>query len=334
MVPSPRFTTSASEAAAALLAGNLVALPTETVYGLGGLAHLPAAIERIFQVKNRPTDHPLIVHIAGVEAITDWAQEVPRSALDLADAFWPGPLTLVVPRAPSVSDAITGGQPTVALRAPAHPLFQDVLAELTDPAQPAPGIAAPSANRFGQVSPTTAEHVEAGLGPYLSPSDLILDGGACTIGVESTIVLCGDDHVRIARSGGITAEQLAGVVPVLTAQPQSAAPRVPGSLDAHYAPSAQVAMVTTATELSAFRERNLLNSDIGVIALARDVDFAAPNWLRLATPQTSDEYAHELYSALRTADKLGLTHVVALAPPDEGIGTAIRDRLRRASQSD
>ncbi len=333
MEPSPRFTTSPTEAAAALLAGNLVALPTETVYGLGGLAHLPAAIQRIFQVKNRPTNHPVIVHIAGLAAITHWARDVSDAALILAETFWPGPLTLVLPKTDSVSDAITGGQPTVALRAPAHPLFQDVLAELTSPAHPAPGIAAPSANRFGQVSPTTAAHVEAGLGAYLGPSDLILDGGPCSVGVESTIVICSVDGVRIARSGGVTAEQLAAVVPVLTAASADSVPQVPGSLETHYAPAAQVAMVTTAAELSAFRERNLLNNDIGVIALAKDVDFAAPNWLRLATPKDPEQYAHELYGALRAADTLGLTHVVALAPPDDGIGTAIRDRLRRASQS-
>ncbi|MFA7266024.1 MAG: L-threonylcarbamoyladenylate synthase [Candidatus Nanopelagicales bacterium] len=327
----PRFTASPAFAAAALDADALVALPTETVYGLGGLASSPDAIARIFATKGRPATHPVIVHVRDSKAIDSWAQNVPQTARHLADAFWPGPLTIVVPRADHVSDAITGGQPTVALRAPDHPLFAAVLAELTTTTRPAPGIAAPSANRFGRVSPTSALHVKAELDPYLGPDDLILDGGECTVGVESTIVICRPRDVVVARSGGITDAQLREVVPVADAVESKSVPRVPGSLASHYAPRARVTLVTSAAELSAVREDLALNADVGVICLSTDSPAAPPHWIRLATPTSSEQYARELYAALRRGDELGLTRVIALAPPDAGIGEAVRDRLQRAS---
>lgn len=330
MAPLPRFTTSPTEAAAALLADNLVALPTETVYGLGGFARSATAVERIFSTKGRPANHPVIVHVANADAMAHWAQDVPESSLILANAMWPGPLTLVVPRADWVSDAITGGQPTIALRAPRHPLFQQVLAALESQSEFPPGIAAPSANRFGRVSPTTAEHVAADIGQLLEPTDLILDGGPCTVGVESTIAICTDRGVRVARSGGISADQLAELVPVLDADDQPLQ-RVPGALASHYAPSAAVTVVRTAAEFQREYRRHLLGADVGVIGLPEDVAACPASWFRLASPATVDDYARELYSALRLADEQGLTQVIALAPPNVGIGVAILDRLTRAS---
>ncbi|MFZ1855025.1 MAG: L-threonylcarbamoyladenylate synthase, partial [Candidatus Nanopelagicales bacterium] len=194
----PLVTQDPQVAAAALASEHLAALPTETVYGLGGLANSPTAVAAIFRAKGRPADHPVIVHVGGPDEIDRWARDVPVTARELAQAFWPGPLTLVVPRAAMVSDAITGGQQTVALRAPDHPLFQAVIAELTRTLGSGVGIAAPSANRFGQVSPTTAAAVRDGLRGQLSAADVILDGGPCAVGVESTIVLCGPRTVTIA----------------------------------------------------------------------------------------------------------------------------------------
>ncbi len=327
----PRFTKDPADAAAALRAEALVALPTETVYGLGGLASSPTAVARIFQVKRRPTTHPVIVHIADDSAIEHWARDIPPTARLLAEAFWPGPLTIVVPRAPHVSEALTGGQSTVALRAPSHPLFRAVLAKLTTSELPAPGIAAPSANRFGRVSPTTANHVADELENYLDPDDLIVDGGDCAIGIESTIVICRDHDVVVARAGGITIEALATVVTVETQSGGDAEPRVPGSLASHYSPNAQVAMVTNGAEFARVQSALALNPDVGVICLANDIHVVPTSWIRLAVPGTVDQYAQQLYTALRDADRRGLTHVIALAPPADGVGVAIRDRLRRAS---
>lgn len=326
----PRFTTSPTEAAEALLADNLVALPTETVYGLGGFARSTVAVARIFSAKGRPPSHPVIVHISDADAMAHWARDIPAPALTLARAFWPGPLTVVVPRADWVSDAITGGQSTIALRAPNHPLFQEVLTELADQTKTAPGIAAPSANRFGKVSPTTAAHVATDLGPHLEPSDLILDGGACDVGVESTIVICVEHGVHIARAGGISTEQISEFVPVFDRE-AALNPRVPGALVSHYAPAAAVSVVRTSAQFQRERQRHLLGADVGVLGLAEDLESCPANWLRLASPTTVDEYAHQLYSSLRRADEIGLAAVIAIAPPNIGLGAAIIDRLDRAS---
>lgn len=329
-----KISDNAVDAATALADQQLVALPTETVYGLGGLATSGPALDRIFQTKNRPADHPLIVHIDGVDSLDYWSSDAPVPAVKLALQFWPGPLTIVCPRSSRVLDAVTGGQPTVALRAPAHPLFQQVLRSLSEFGVASPGIAAPSANRFGSVSPTTASHVLAGLGEFLEPGDLILDGGPCTIGLESTIVICESAGVRVARSGAITAEQLAEVVDVLPAL-ETEQVRVPGALAAHYSPAASVLLIDGDKDLSAIAGPlfDLDPSQIGIIGLESDLDTVGLGWIPLARPANPDEYAHELYAALRSADDLGLSHVVAVLPPPGGLADAIRDRLLRAARA-
>ena len=319
----PLVTQDPQVAAAALASEHLAALPTETVYGLGGLANSPTAVAAIFRAKGRPADHPVIVHVGGPDEIDRWARDVPVTAAELAQAFWPGPLTLVVPRAAMVSDAITGGQQTVALRAPDHPLFQAVIAELTRTLGSGVGIAAPSANRFGQVSPTTAAAVRDGLRGQLSAADVILDGGPCAVGVESTIVLCGPRTVTIARAGGVTAERLGAVVE-LAAQPAKSSPRVPGSLASHYAPDARVILADNPATVSI--------ADSGAVGLIAGAGVATPSgWLRLCSPADDDDYARDLYAALHRADEADLDVVVAVPPEATGIGTAIRDRLTRAA---
>lgn len=323
------ITDSARQAASALAADQLVALPTETVYGLGGLATSRAAVERIFAVKGRPVDHPVIVHIDGVSSLAHWTASVSPAALALAEAFWPGPLTIVCPRADAVLDQVTGGQPTVALRAPSHPLFVNVLAELSALGIEHPGIAAPSANRFGSVSPTTAQHVIDGLGEYLAAGDLVLDGGPAAVGVESTIVICTDHTARIARAGGITAEQIAGVVALESVAAESV--RVPGALASHYSPQARVILLDGVSDLAEIADQIADADRIGLLGLARDLDTVGLDWIQLARPHNSAEYAHDLYAALRTADEIGVSKVIAILPPDEGIGSAVRDRLIRAA---
>ncbi len=342
MAPSPR-STSPLAAAKALASDHLVALPTETVYGLGGLASSPAALTDIFRVKGRPADHPVIVHVSGAADIAAWSDDAPATAYAIAETFWPGPITVVVPKSPAVLNAVTGGQSTVALRSPAHPLFQDVLAELSNLGVRHPGIAAPSANRFGRVSPTTAEHVRAELGEFLSPLDLILDGGASTVGVESTIVLCGADSVSIARPGGISAAAIDRVVPltseaVVEARVGAPGPRVPGSLAAHYAPTAQVYLLDPAApwQISDLADQLGRSTSVGVLGISPDIEAMPSAWIRLPIDtfiRDSDDYARVLYSALRQADQLGLNTVVALAPPASsgGLAPAVRDRLDRAA---
>jgi L-threonylcarbamoyladenylate synthase len=330
------------EAAVALAGARLVVLPTETVYGLGGLANSPTAVADIFRVKGRPSRHPVIVHVSGREQIAYWSRTPPATALAVAEAFWPGPITVVVPKADTVLAAVTGGQDTVALRAPAHPLFIDVLAQLEELGIDHPGIAAPSANRFGQVSPTTAEHVRTALGEYLGPQALILDGGTSSVGIESTIVLCGSDGVSIARHGGISATQLEHVVPVISggdpSSGQNGTPRVPGSLASHYAPKARVYIADFGIdgECEIVTEKVENNKSVGVIGLSQDVAQTPSEWHRLSVDgpiEDLDCYARQLYAALRRADDLGLRTVVALLPPADatGLGPAIRDRLQRAA---
>lgn len=288
----------------------------------------PGAIERIFQVKGRPVSHPVIVHIAGVAALSQWAREVPPSAVRLGEAFWPGPLTLVLPRRSSVPNSITGGQDTVAVRSPAHPLFTAVLAALDEQSERSVGIAAPSANRFGHVSPTTADHVEQELGDRLiADRDVILDGGQCALGVESTIVIWTGGGWRIAREGGVSREQLGDIVQL--AEPSLTEVRVPGALASHYAPKAQVVVVDSVSDLHLDP-----NQDPARIGLLAGSSVATPAlWYRLATPHSTEQYAHAMYSALRKADDLKLRLVVAVPPPTDGLGAAIRDRLTRAAHS-
>ena len=315
-----------------LRAGGLVAIPTETVYGLGADAANDSAVRRVFAVKGRPADHPLIVHLASEAQLGDWAAEVPEAAHVLASAFWPGPLTLLLRRAPSVSDVVTGGRPTIALRVPDHPVALAVLRAFGG------GIAAPSANRFGRVSPTTPAHVRSDLGDDVN---LVLDGGSCGIGVESTIVdLTGAEPV-VLRTGAITSELLSQTlgVPVAVHGGESApassdsegGARAPGMLASHYAPDARVHVVTSAEAVAVLSD--LLAADEGLVGLlAPTVLAGVPDGVvELEPVGPPDEYAALLYARLRQADRLGLRDLVCVAPPSEGIGSAVIDRLRRAS---
>jgi L-threonylcarbamoyladenylate synthase len=307
-----------SDAASVLLAGGLVAFPTETVYGLGADACNTAAVARIYSVKGRPADHPLIVHVASMDGLGDWACDVPTYAIALARNYWPGPMTLIVPRSDLAGDFVTGGQDTVGVRVPNHPVALGLLEAIV--AAGGKGIAAPSANRFGNVSPTTAQAVAAELGDYLADGDQILDGGACDVGVESTIIDCTGDTPKILRPGAITVEmieQSTGLTVVGSVEEPSI--RVSGSLDSHYAPAATVVLDQSPA------------AGQGFIAMA-DVA-AAEGVVRLAAPRTHEEFAQVLYAALRAADEQGLLTVVVHQPVGDGIAIAIRDRLKRAAHS-
>jgi L-threonylcarbamoyladenylate synthase len=305
-----------ADAAANLLAGGLVAFPTETVYGLGADACNADAVARIYSVKGRPADHPLIVHVASMAGLGDWADDVPEYAIALARDFWPGPMTLVVTRSVLAGDFVTGGQDTVGVRVPDHPVALGLL-EAFERAG-GKGIAAPSANRFGNVSPTTAQAVSDELGEYLAEGDQILDGGACDVGVESTIIDCTGDVPKILRPGAITAQMItesAGLEVVGVVEESSI--RVSGSLEAHYAPAAKVLLCETPTAGQGFIAHANIQTPEGVI--------------RLASPGSDEEFARILYSALRAADEQGLAEVVVMQPIGIGIAVAIRDRLKRAA---
>lgn len=306
--------TDAARAADALRHGGLVALPTETVYGLAADATNAAAVARIFAVKGRPSDHPLIVHLARASELDAWATAVPAWARLLAAAYWPGPLTLILPKQPHVLAAVTGGQNTVGLRVPAHTLTRDVLELLGT------GVAAPSANRFGHVSPTTVEHVQADLGALLDARDYLLDGGPCVVGVESTIVDCTGAFPRLLRAGAVTfdmIEQTTGL-DVLDAD---GSVRASGTLASHYAPRATVHIV----------EADALEPLPGAGLIAESTVPTPPGMLRLLSADDAGDYARGLYAALRASDAAGLSDVYAVLPADTGLGTAVRDRLARAA---
>jgi L-threonylcarbamoyladenylate synthase len=311
------------DAAANLLAGGLVAFPTETVYGLGADACNADAVARIYAVKGRPADHPLIVHIASMDGLGDWADDVPGYAISLARDFWPGPMTLVIKRSGLAGDFVTGGQDTVGVRVPDHPVALGLLEAFVRAG--GKGVAAPSANRFGNVSPTTAQAVADELGGYLADSDQILDGGPCEVGVESTIIDCSGDLPKILRPGAVTVamiEESTGLVvgdsAVLTGGSEDEDEiRVSGSLDSHYAPVATVVLDQSPI------------AGQGFIAMA---DVATPEGVvRLAAPKSHEEFARVLYAALRAADEQELKIVVVAQPQGAGISIAIRDRLKRAS---
>ena len=311
--------TAMVDAAANLLAGHLVAFPTETVYGLGADACNADAVARIYSVKGRPADHPLIVHVASMDALGDWADDVPGYAISLARDFWPGPMTLIMKRSERAGDFVTGGQDTVGVRVPDHPVALGLLEAFARVG--GKGVAAPSANRFGNVSPTTAQAVADELSEYLGEADQILDGGPCEVGVESTIIDCTGDAPRILRPGAITEEmilQSTGLNRIEASEKSEI--RVSGSLDSHYAPAATVILDQSPV------------AGQGFIAMA---DVATPEGVvRLAAPKTDDEFARILYSALRAADDQGLKTVVVAQPAGDGIAIAIRDRLMRAAHSD
>jgi L-threonylcarbamoyladenylate synthase len=316
-------------AAATLRAGGLVAFPTETVYGLGADACNPAAVARIFAAKGRPQDHPLIVHLAGVELLPQWAREIPPAVHKLAAAFWPGPLTLILKRADGVPDCVTGGQDSVGLRIPGHPVALALLRAFAgaEGARRYSGVAAPSANQFGRVSPTTAAHVRAELGAAL---DCVLDGGECDVGIESTIVDLSRDRAVLLRPGRITPAQIAAVIGAQVELADAAAPRVPGAMASHYAPRTPLELVTAAglpARLSALRGTR-------VAVLARTEAPASPkdvSWH--AAPRSAAGYAHELYASLRRLDALGCALILVEMPPATPEWQGVCDRLQRASSS-
>jgi L-threonylcarbamoyladenylate synthase len=303
-----------ARAAHALRAGHLVAFPTETVFGLGADASNPAAVARIFATKGRPADHPLIVHVGTAELLPELAAEIPAYAHALAAAFWPGPLTLILERSAAVPDAVTGGQPTVGVRVPSHPVAVQLLREFESLG--GRGVAAPSANRFGRVSPTTAAAVRDELGALMSPDDLILEGAPSDVGIESTIVDCTGAAPVVLRPGSITDDMIVAATGLALGE-RDASIRVSGSLPAHYAPAATVVLDVAP------------HPGDGFIALA---EHDTPDEVvRLAAPGSAEGFARELYAALRAADEAGLARVVVTSPQGPGIAVAIRDRLRRAS---
>ena len=341
-------TADVASAVDALRHGRLVAFPTETVYGLGADASDQAAVGRIYQAKGRPSGHPVIVHLASAESLPQWAARIPDYAYLLAEEYWPGPLTLVLHRAAGVGDHVTGGLPAVGLRCPSHPVAQALLRQF------GAGVAAPSANRFGRVSPTSVGHVLEELRDRLVPGlDVVLDGGSCEVGLESTIVDCTGAAPRVLRPGAVTAAQVeataarAGSVRSGDGEPAAEPPRVPGSLASHYAPRARVYLAEPgqAADLAADLVRSYdrqagqagqaqraQGETVGLIA---PVGMATPVGVRrLGAPVDTQAYARMLYAALRRADEEALEVVVAVLPADEGIGHAVRDRLRRAASED
>ncbi len=304
-----------------LRAGGVVAFPTETVYGLGADASNPAAVARIYALKGRPSDHPVIVHLAAASQLRDWALDPSPQALRLADKLWPGPLTLVVRRAPHVPDAVTGGQDTVGLRVPAHPLAQALLHAFGG------GVAAPSANRFGRVSATTAQHVREEFGREVH---CVLDGGECAVGIESTIVDVSGKQPVLLRPGGIGLAALEFTLGAGVAMPDGSAPRAPGRLKAHYAPATPLMLVEP--DLVPELVRSLARQDKRVAVLS----FSAmrplsPGLTWLASGADAERYAHELYANLRAADASGSDVIVVERPPSRPEWAAVLDRLTRAA---
>jgi L-threonylcarbamoyladenylate synthase len=310
-----------TRAAQVLREGGLVAFPTETVYGLGADARSPAALRRLYAVKGRPSDHPVIVHVASVTQLPDWAEDVPAAAERLGAAFWPGPLTLVVPRAARVPDEATGGLPTVGLRVPDQPVALALLLEFGG------GVAAPSANRFGRVSPTTADDVRADLGDEV---DLVLDGGPCRVGVESTIVDCTSAEPVVLRLGGVARERVEDALGHAVAVRSDGVVRAPGTLSSHYAPRARVEVVEARDLAGRARAMTRTVARVGVIAPKLPDDVPA-GVVIVGTPADAEEYARSLYALLRDADARGIEVLLAVPPPDVGIGAAVTDRLRRAA---
>ncbi|POX35919.1 threonylcarbamoyl-AMP synthase [Streptomyces sp. Ru73] len=310
------------KAAGVLRAGGLVALPTETVYGLGANAEDSAAVARIFQAKGRPPSHPLIVHIGGAEQLDDWVQDVPATARLLAERFWPGPLTLVLRRGPRVPLEATGGLETVAVRVPDHPVALALLSAFGG------GVTAPSANRFGSVSPTTADHVRAELGEAV---DFVLDGGPCEVGVESTIVDATGEVPSILRPGGVTREDLEAVLGCPLAVPTTSRVRVPGQHPSHYAPRARVVLVEPEKVVAEAELAQELGHRVGVLLPAALSDAAVKAHAVVTLPDSLDAYARGLYGYLRELDQQGCDLILASLPAEQGLGLAIANRLRRAA---
>lgn len=306
--------------ATSLLRGGLVAFPTETVYGLGADANNEVAVARVYAVKGRPTGHPLIVHISSFDLLPSWASQIPGYAKKLADKFWPGPMTLILPRTKLAKDFITGGQENVGVRIPSHNVALELLKEFES--QGGLGVAAPSANRFGAVSPTTAHAVRTELEDFLTKDDQILDGGPCEVGVESTIIDCTGNVPRILRPGGITQEMIENLLEISIGAQKlqrkgSENIKASGLLESHYAPKAKIHLSGSAS------------AGDGFLALE---SFATPTGaIRVAAPKSNEEYAKILYEAFRRADMLGLSKLFAIPATDGGIAAAINDRLSRAA---
>jgi L-threonylcarbamoyladenylate synthase len=318
--------TSASIANAAerLRAGELVAFPTETVYGVGADAGQAAAVRRIFAAKGRPADHPVIVHLYDTAQVGEWASAMPTGARRLAAAFWPGPLTLILPRAAHVDDTVTGGQDSVGLRVPSHPVARALLSAFGR------GIAAPSANRFGRISPTTAQHVADDLGDAVS---LILDGGACDVGIESTIVAFDVEEPVLLRPGAISPSELCDVLGRMPRAPTAAAPRASGALAAHYAPRTPATLV--AAEALRAEIAQLAGHDEVLAVLARTVarpDDYTDKWID--APENPAAYAHDLYANLRALDAANADAILIEAVPAGDAWLAVRDRLTRATHGE
>jgi len=302
---------------AILQRGGLVAFPTETVYGLGADASNPMAVARIYEVKGRPASHPVIVHIGDVGQLARWAREIPEAATKLAMRFWPGPLTLVLRRAPSVGSQLTGDQDTIGLRIPGHPVALQLLREFGG------GIAAPSANRFGRISPTTAEHVRDDLGKEI---DLVLDGGPCEIGIESTIVDLSRQKAVLLRPGRISAEDIAATLGTAPEPGDPAAPRAPGTLQSHYAPRQPLRLVAPERWDERMQGAPLGR---GVLSFrAQPGDDKSTVWIEASTH--AERYARDLYANLRALDLSGCAQILVEEPPATAEWAAIRDRLSRA----
>ena len=311
--------TAIKDAAAALVKGDLVAFPTETVYGLGADATNKDAIASIYKVKGRPVGHPLIVHISSISNLDKWARDIPEYAVNLARTFWPGPMTLILPRTDFAKDFITGSQDNVGIRIPSHTIALALLKEFES--QGGVGVAAPSANRFGAVSPTSATAVEIELADYLSEYDQILDGGPCLVGVESTIINCTQDKPSILRPGAVTKEMIEDTLGISldlnASNSESIQIKAAGLLESHYAPNAKVFLTGSPTLGDGFIALNSYTTPVGT--------------LRLASPKTNEEYAQALYEAFRLADIKGLRRVFVIPPEGDGIAVAVKDRLIKAA---
>ena len=294
--------------------GFLVAFPTETVYGLGADATNQESVARIFEIKKRPKNHPLIVHLASIDQLPDWAIDIPKYAIELANAFWPGPMTLILKRNKIAKDFITGGQETVGLRIPNHKIALSLLEEFRNIGSGA--IAAPSANKFGKVSPTSFEHVKSEIGKDLSQDDFILDGGNSLVGIESTIIDCTGPTPKVLRPGAITDKMIEEITGMQLSK-QASNIRVSGSFISHYAPSAKVVLDVAPQQGDGFIALGQFETPVGVT--------------RLISPNTVEEFAQELYSAFHIADQMNLQRIVVIPPNGDDLALAIRDRLLKAS---
>jgi L-threonylcarbamoyladenylate synthase len=305
------------DAAASLIMGDLVAFPTETVYGLGANATNMDAVARVYEVKSRPVNHPLIVHISSIEHLDKWAKDIPEFAITLSRSYWPGPMTLVLPRTELAKDFITGNQDTVAIRVPSHPIAQELLSQFE--AQGGAGVVAPSANRFGKVSPTNADAVLSELGKLLHDKDKILNGGSSQVGIESTIIDCTKYRPIILRPGAITNEMINSLLYLESNNYNSITNKinVPGLLNSHYAPNAKIYLSGTPSLGDGFIALSSIPTPLGAV--------------RLASPENNEEFARILYSALNLADHKSIKKVYIIAPIGGGIATAICDRIKKAS---